>query len=257
VLIALYIFIYIQGFLFEDKDYFKYSVEFGVWSVEFFHSILNTSLSMYPLSLIPNQERIVFMKKTKLLTFAAILAAISSLLMYLEISLPVFPSFLKMDLSNIPILIGAFVLGPLYAVAIALIKNAMHLFVSTTAGVGELADFLITSAFVLTAGFIYQSKKTKKTAIIGCVAGILVIILAGVLANKFIILPFYINAMNFPVQAIIDMCRAVNPLIIDINSYLLYAVAPYNLLKGIIISVITILVYKKLSYFMKEKNENQ
>jgi riboflavin transporter FmnP len=172
----------------------------------------------------------------------SLLSVIALILMVLQIGIPVFPGFLKIDLSDLPAMIAGFAFGPLAGVLVELLKNILHLMRTTSGGVGELANFLVGSAFVAPAAIVYLKNKTKKGAIIGLVVGTLGMVIMGVLANKFIILPFYAKIM--PLQAIIDMSAMANPSIVDINSLILFGIAPFNLLKGMLVSVVTILIYK-------------
>lgn len=192
------------------------------------------------------------MNKTRYLTISAMFAVISIVLMFFEFPLPFLPSFLKLDLSDVPVLIGAFVLGPFAAVAITLVKDLIHLFfATTTAGVGELADFIITSSFVLTAGTIYKFSRNNFKAFISCVVAIIVMIIFGAVSNYYLILPFYEKFM--PLKQIFAMCAAVNPLIIDTKTYIIYAVMPFNLLKGGIVAIVTLLIYKKLTVVVSKQ----
>ena len=183
--------------------------------------------------------------RTRRVTITAMFGAIATILMFFELPIPFMPPFLKFDPSSVPILIGSFILGPAAGVVMVFIKAFVHFFSSTTGGVGELADFIITSSFVVTAALVYRRFHTKKGAIMACVAGTVAIAFAGVLANKFLILPFYSTVM--PLEAIFKMCAAVNPLIVDTNSYLFFGVLPFNILKGVAVSLLTFPVYKKLS----------
>ena len=181
----------------------------------------------------------------------AILSAMAAILMYLEISptlllLP-FPDFLKFDLSEIPVLIGTFALGPVWGVVIELIKNLIHLPASGTMGVGELSNFLTGSIFVLTAGLIYRKVRTKKGAAVSMIIATVVLAAASVPVNYFINLPFYAKAFNFPLEAIIATSAKVNPLVKDTVSLLLAVFVPFNLLKGIVVSIVTFFVYKPIS----------
>lgn len=172
----------------------------------------------------------------------SLLSVIALILMFLEIGVPVFPGFLKIDLSDLPAMIAGFAFGPLAGILVELLKNMLHLLRTTSGGVGELANFLVGSAFVAPAAFIYLKNKTKKGAILGLIVGTIGMVVMGVLANKFIILPFYAKIM--PLQAIIDMSAMANPSITDMNSLILLAIAPFNFLKGVIVSVVTVLIYK-------------
>lgn len=183
--------------------------------------------------------------RTRRITVTAMFATIATLLMYFELPLPFMPPFLKVDPSAIPILIGSFILGPAAGIAMAFFKAFVHFFSSTTGGVGELADFIITASFAVSASLVYRRHHSKKGAILACIVGTGAITVAGVLANKFLLLPFFSQVM--PVESIFAACGAVNPFIHDTNSYLLFGALPFNLLKGTLISLLTFPVYKKLS----------
>ncbi len=172
----------------------------------------------------------------------SLLSVIALIFMFLELAVPIFPGFLKIDLSDLPAMIAGFAFGPVAGVVVQLLKNILHLFRTSTAGVGELANFLVGSAFVVPAAIIYAKKKTKTSALIGMAVGTLGMVIMGILANKFILLPFYANIMPF--QAIIDMSALANPSIKDLDSLILLAIAPFNFAKGVILTVTTTLIYK-------------
>lgn len=185
-------------------------------------------------------------QKTNLLTKTALLSVIAYILMLLDFPLFFFPGFLKIDLSDLPALLGAFALGPVAGVIIELIKNVLHGITAThTGGVGEVANFIVGCAWVLPAAIIYRKNKSKKNAVIGMLAGVVVMSLVAAVTNYYILIPFYEKIM--PLEAIIQMSAAANALITDMKTLVLYGVIPFNIFKGVIISVITIIVYKKLS----------
>lgn len=187
--------------------------------------------------------------KTRRVTVTAMFAALATILMFFEVPVPFMPPFLKLDPSAVPILIGGFILGPVAGMAMVFIKAFVHFFSSTTGGVGELADFIITSSFVITASIIYRRHHTKTGAVLACVGGTAALAAVGVLANKFLLLPFYSTVM--PIEAIFKACAAVNPLITDTNTYLIYGVLPFNLIKGVVVSLLTFPVYKRMSTQIK------
>lgn len=193
------------------------------------------------------------MTKTTKITYTAVFAAISTILMYFEFPLPLMPPFLKVDLSGAVVLIGAFIFGIGPAITMIGIKDLIHLTQSQTAGSGELADFLMLSSLVIVAVTIYRAHKSRKMAALGCVAGTVAMAGIGMLTNYFLIIPFYINGMGWNLNAIFDLCAAVNPNISGMSSYLLLGILPFNLIKGVILTLITMLVYKKLSVFIKAK----
>ena len=186
---------------------------------------------------------------TRYLAVTGMLSAIGFILMYIEFSVPIMPGFIKADLSELPALIGAFAYGPSCGVLVCLIKNLLHLTVSTTGGVGELANFILGAVFVGTAGVIYKLKKTKVNAIIASVVGAVLMGIASFPVNLFITYPFYYNFM--PKEAIITAYQAIVPAMQSIEQCLLCFNVPYTAAKGLISVVITLLVYKHLSPMLK------
>lgn len=184
--------------------------------------------------------------KTNLFAKIGILSAISAILMYIEFPLPFLPPFLKIDLSELPVLIGVFSLGPLSGIVIELIKNLIHLFSSTSGGVGELANFLIGVSLVVSAGIVYKYDKTKFGAFKALTVGIIFMAIMGMVLNYFILLPFYAN-IGFSTEKIVAICNKINPFIVDKKTLIFWGVLPFNLIKGIIVSIITLLTYKKIS----------
>jgi len=203
-----------------------------------------------------NLERSIKLTKAKFTTHAivkiAILGAIAFGIMLIQFPIPIFPAFLKIDLSDIVALVGGFAIGPVSGVAVQLIKVLLHFIIRTsTGGVGELANFIIGASFVFPAAFIYHMKKDKKHALVGVIVGTITMTMAGALANIYILIPFYANI--FPIEAIINMGTVINENITDVNSLVLYGITPFNIFKGIIISLVTMLIYKKISPILKSK----
>ena len=182
------------------------------------------------------------------MTRIAILTAIASILFLIEI--PVV-AFYRLDLSNIPVLLGTFSMGAVPGLIILFLKSAIGLLHSNSAGVGELADFIMGAALILPAAFIYHRNKTRKNAIIGMIIGTLCTAIVGVLVNKFIMFPFYMGAFHMDMQGILDFAKVTG---IDTEwKLLLLITAPFNLLKGTVLCVITGLIYKPLSPILHEK----
>jgi riboflavin transporter FmnP len=195
-------------------------------------------------------REVIFMNKksfTAKLIKISLLGVIGFIIMYIEFPVPLFPVFLKLDLSDIPALLGAFALGPSAGVLVEAIKNIFHMIFKwgVDSPVGELANFIVGSSFVFTAGLIYSMNKTRATAIKSMIAATLAMGIVGGLANYYILIPFY--SKLFPLEVIIDMGKQANSAIVDLKSLILYAVVPFNLIKGLILSAITFLVYKHLS----------
>ena len=138
--------------------------------------------------------------RTRKITVTGMLSAIAFILMYIDFSVPFMPSFIKMDISELPALIGSFALGPIPGVVICLIKNLLHLMRTTTGGVGELSNFILGASFVFTAGMIYKKNNTKKGALIGSVLGAAIMAVISIVTNYYIVYPIYTNFM--PMDAI-------------------------------------------------------
>ena len=182
-----------------------------------------------------------------------VFSAISFVLMFFEFPLPFAPSFYKFDFSDIPALIGGFAAGPLVGVMIEFIKVMLNILLQgTTSGfVGEIANFVVGAAFILPSTIIYRFKKTRKVALISCLTGTLCITVVGALLNAFFLLPAYAIMFGSGVDAFVQMGAAINPAISNVFTFCLFAVAPFNLVKGVADSFITFLVYKQLSPILK------
>ena len=185
----------------------------------------------------------------KYLAKIGILSAVGAVLMLFELPLWFAPPFYKLDFSEIPILIGGFALGPLAAVIMELLKNVINILLdgTTTAFVGEFANFVTGCAFVLPATIIYKHHKSLKTAIIGLVLGTVSLALVGALMNYFVLVPAFSKLYNMPLDAIVGMGTKVNSSISDLKTLIVFAVIPFNLLKASACSLLTLLVYKKVS----------
>jgi len=183
------------------------------------------------------------------MTKVSILSVIAFVIMFIETPVFIFPGFLKLDLSDVPALIAGFAMGPLAGVLVELLKNLLHLLRTSTGGVGEVANFVIGAAFVGPAAMIYYKEKTKKNAIIGLTAGIITMAVVGCVANYFVLIPFYQNFM--PIDAIIGMSAKANSAIVDIKTLILYGILPFNLFKGVVVSLFTLGIYKKISRILQ------
>lgn len=195
------------------------------------------------------QKRKKELLNVKVMAQIGMLSAIAAVLMLFEIPLWFGPSFYKIDLSELPVLIGSFAIGPTAGVLIELVKILLNFVIdgTTTAGVGEGANFLIGCAFILPSAIIYHRKKTRKGALLGMSIGIMTLIIVGSLLNVFVLLPVYSKAYGIPLEGLIEMGTAVNPYITDLSSFVMFAVVPFNLIKGVLVSSITFILYKKIS----------
>lgn len=191
---------------------------------------------------------------TKNLVLMAIFAALATVLMLLEFPLPfIAPPFYEIDLSEISVLIGSFIMGPVAGVIIEAMKILLKLLIkgTTTAYVGDFANFVIGCCLVVPASIIYQKFKSKKNAFIGMAVGIVLMTVAGTVINYAILIPFYVKAYELPLDAIIEMGAKINAAISNKWTFVLICVAPFNLIKGAIDGLITALVYKRISTFIK------
>lgn len=191
----------------------------------------------------------------------AMLGAIAFVLMLLEFPLWFAPSFYELDFSEVAVLVGAFAYGPLAGLVIEGIKVLLNLAYtgSITMGVGELANFLIGISLVVPAGIMYRKHKTKKHAIQGLVVGTLAMALVGAILNAFLLLPAYAYFMSSPdaplaVADFVYLGSLVNPLVTNLFTFITFAVVPFNLVKGILTSVVVILIYKRVSMVIKAKD---
>lgn len=189
----------------------------------------------------------------RMLVQISMLAAVAVVLMLFEIPLPFAPSFYEIDFSEVPVLIGCFAMGPAAGAAIEMVKILLNFIINgtKTAGVGEIANFIIGCSFVVPAGIIYKRNHTRKGALIGMIAGTLFMVVLGCFINAFVLLPAYGSAFGMPIEALVGMGTAVNPSITSLSTFVLFAVAPFNLLKGILDSAIVMLIYKKISPILK------
>lgn len=186
---------------------------------------------------------------TSIIAKIAILGAVAFILMFFDFPLPIAPSFYKLDFSEAAVLIGGFAMGWKSAVAIEALKIVLSILFkgTSTAYVGELANFLTGCALVLPAVIVYQKNKTKENAIKGLVLGTICFIIVGVILNYFVLLPAYSYFFQMPMEALIGMGSAIVPLIKDRLTFVLLATSPFNLVKGILVSLVTILLYKHIS----------
>jgi riboflavin transporter FmnP len=185
----------------------------------------------------------------------SLLSVMAFLLMYIELPVPIFPEFLKIDISDLPALLGAFALGPVAGVIIELFKNILHgMLAGKTAFVGELANFLVGGCLVFVAGYVYKHKKSKNGAIIALLIGTIVMsIFAGIL-NAYVILPLYQKVLGYPIDVVVGMGTLVNHNVVDLRSLILWSIIPFNLLKGIIVSVVTLGLYKRVSPLLHKEH---
>lgn len=191
---------------------------------------------------------------TKRLVLTAVLGAISGILMILEFPMPFIPPFVKMDFSELPVILGGFIMGPVSGALVSLIKILINFALRGTAtfGVGELANFLYSIGYMLPAVIIYHRLKTKKGAVISLITGTIITSIIAVIFNAFVTFPLYGSLMNLSINDIVKMCASVNPLVKNPISLMLFSILPFNIFKYGVTSIITFLLYKKLSVAVKD-----
>jgi len=181
--------------------------------------------------------------------YVAIFAAMAGVLMLIEIPLPFAPPFYKIDLSELPVLICTFYLGPVAGVVTELIKVLLKLLLrgTSTAFVGDFANFAVGCSFVLPASVVYHARPSRRSALLGLIVGTLVMTVFGSAFNAIYLLPKFAELYGMPLDAIVGMGTKVNPRITSVSTLVLFAVVPFNLLKGAIDSLLTMLLYKRIS----------
>lgn len=192
--------------------------------------------------------------KTRKLVEIGMLGAIATVLMLFEFPIPfIAPPFYELDFSEVPVLVGAFALGPMAGATIELVKILINLLINgtATAFVGEIGNYLLGCSFIIPAALIYKKRKTKKNALIAMVIGTIAMTVFGCFLNAYILLPTYATAFGMPIDAIIGMGSAINANINDVMTFVIIAVAPFNIIKGGVVSVITLLIYKHISPILK------
>ena len=187
------------------------------------------------------------------LVVTAMFSAISYVLMLIDFSVPIIPSFVKMDFSELPALIAAFSVGPVSGMIVCLVKNLIHLTTTTTGGVGELCNFLLGASFTLTAGLIYKFHKTRKGALVGSLLGALAMALFSIPLNYFVTYPIYTKFL--PLDKIIEMYQAIVPSVNGLLQCLVIFNAPFTFFKGIADAAITFLIYKRISPLIHGKED--
>ena len=189
-------------------------------------------------------------RRTHRIAVASMLSAVAFLLMYVEFPIPaLIPSFIKLDVSDLPELLAAFALGPVWGVTVTLMKNLLFCVLHGTSSnyVGELCNFLLGSVFAFTAGMVYHRGKTRKSALLGAVAGAVLMALVSVPVNYFVVYPAYVVVYGLPMDAIIGMYQAINPAADSLLKCLVLFNVPFTCCKGLLDVALCFLIYKPLS----------
>ena len=194
--------------------------------------------------------------RTRTITQVAMLGALAGILMNFEFPIPFLaPSFYQLDFSEIPVLVGAFAMGPVAGIFIELVKILVHLVTmgTVTAGVGDFANFLFGCTFIVPAGLIYRlhNVKSRKHAVMGMAAGTVLTTAAACLMNAFVLLPAYGKAFGMPVQAFIEMGAAVHSGVTNLLTFAIMILVPFNLFKYTLTSVIVFFIYKRIRVILR------
>ena len=188
----------------------------------------------------------------KKLTMTAMLAAVATVLMFFSFNVPLMPSYLKLDFSELPALIAAFAMGPVSGVFVVLVKNLINLMFTTTGGVGELSNFLLGCCFVIPAGLFYQKMQSRKGAFIGALIGAIVMAVCSLATNYFLVYPFYFNIM--PRETVMNMYQIINPNVDTLIKGLLIFNMTFTFIKGLISLGLSFAIYKGIAPLLKNKN---
>lgn len=197
---------------------------------------------------ISNKEKIAWIVKVSMLS------AVAVVLMLLEFPIPfIAPSFYELDISEVPVLLGAFALSPVAGIVIETIKVLLNLLINgtITAGVGEIANWVMGIVFIFPTSLIYHKNKCKKNAVLGLICGSSLMVILGGLVNAYILIPAYGKALEMPLDAFVKMGASIHSSIDSIPKMMLLCVVPFNILKALIVSTITMLIYKRISPIIK------
>ena len=206
--------------------------------------------------LVKNRKRL---SDTHYITYTAVFATMAGVLMLVEIPLFFAPGFYKLDLSELPILICTFYLGPVAGVIAELLKVCIKLLLkgTSTAFVGDFANFAVGCSFVLPASIVYHARPSRKSALIGLAVGTLVMTVFGSAFNAIYLLPKFAELFGMPLDVIVGMGTKVNSRITSVSSLVFYAVVPFNLLKGVVVSFLTLLLYKRISPLLHKGDDRR
>lgn len=204
-------------------------------------------------SLLQNKARKLSVKE---MTLIALQSSITIILYYfVKFNLPFFPPWLDIQVSEIPALITGFAYGPYAGFLVILVRFIVKLPATITAGVGELADLILSSCLVITASLIYAKKRNLKGALIGTIIGIIASTILSIFVNWLILIPAYVNIAHFPLEALANMMNYIPSLTVTIDNFMLVyifvGVIPFNLFRYILVAILTFILYKKTHSILK------
>ena len=193
------------------------------------------------------------LSSAKTIAKVGVLSAIAYILMFISIPLPIFPSFLKIDLSDIPAIFGGMSLGPMAGLAIVIVKNFLQgITASTTGGVGEFANVVIGGSYVLIICLFYRKLKSIKGVLIGGLLGIVAMTIMGCIMNYYIMIPLYATVYGMPLEQIVQMGTVINPKVTDLMTFVIWMIAPFNILKAGIMTAVTLPLFEKMEKILSK-----
>lgn len=190
---------------------------------------------------------------SKTIAKIGVLSAIAYILMFISLPLPIFPSFLKIDVSDIPAIFGGMSLGPWAGFTIVVVKNLLQaITASTTGGVGEFANVIIGGSYVLIICLAYRKIQSRKGILIGGLLGTIVMTIIGCIVNYYVMIPLYATVYGMPLDAIIQMGTIINPKVVDLFTFVVWMIAPFNILKASLMTIVTLPLYKKIGSLLNK-----
>lgn len=193
------------------------------------------------------------LSSTKTIAKVGVLSAIAYILMFISIPLPIFPSFLKIDLSDIPAIFGGMSLGPMAGLAIVIVKNLLQgITASTTGGVGEFANVVIGGSYVLIICLFYRKLKSTNGVLAGGLLGIVAMTIMGCIMNYYIMIPLYATVYGMPLDQIVQMGTVLNPKVTNLMTFVIWMIAPFNILKAGIMTAVTLPMFEKMEKILSK-----
>lgn len=187
-------------------------------------------------------------KRTQFIVKVALLGVIGFLLMALEFPIPFVPPWLKIDVSDVSVIVAGFGMGPVGAACVAFIKSVLHFLLKSNDGtfVGDIAAFIISVAIAVPACIIYRKSRTKKAMIAGLAVGGVTMVILGAILNAYVLLPAYSVVFGMPIDGLVSMAQKVNPAITSVSTLIFWGVVPFNIIKCIILAIFTFLLYNRI-----------
>lgn len=189
---------------------------------------------------------------TRQMVTIAMLAAVAIILSFFEIQIPIFPSFLKLDVADLPVVIGAISFGPLGGILVSLVRNLVQLTRTSTGGIGDLANFIVACSLCIPLSLIYRKLKNAKGYVLGAVVGVIVMTVVACLLNYNFLIPAFSKIFGAPIEAFVGMAQEINSRVVDLKTLVIFSVGPFNLLKGAIVTVVSYPLWNALKKVIKK-----